>query len=473
MTSTGISFIDPVFFKNPENSLQVAHNYLESYCDIGLGNCYQSDGSLLRSGYAASLKQEKNLNPITDLFIKTLKAFSYTFYMFSLPLLLCRTLSRLACRFQKIPDTLEEAQFLRASTIKKVQRLVPAILKGEEIEGLEYLGGQAQHKIFAFNKDSKIDSEFVFKIDRDNQEAMHSRYYKMLLAANACHRLGLDLLCVPNAFCFTAAAEGKSYTVLAERRFNISKDEGLEEQKYLQHASKLQEHVRQLSIFICHTDFSDMTWRNAPIFEDKDGKLKIALIDLEELSSLRDGLVGARYRRGLIGCLNEDLGRVAAEEIRQQNVEIEEKDLVNALEMRKKELEDDRKLAAFHQGLKITSGSEEIILRDDLDFPGYSDSDVERLKQTAKDFIQEINRKIKESSCQTVKDKRSILIASNSPFYLNALKLADSSKTYSDYQTDKAYHAATLLGVVVNELIQKGYLYALRKRDGYGYWIQA
>jgi hypothetical protein len=129
------------------------------------------------------------------------------------------------------------------------------------------------------------------------------RYANMVKALRVCKELGLDCLVVPHA----KIIPGK-YDVIAEEKLDLCEGEEIAEND----REKVVAHIAQ---FIVHTDFSDVEYRNIPCVQKK-GKMKIGLVDLEEMKGASIGLFGQSSPRRT-GLINLDFAKQYAQRIRE------------------------------------------------------------------------------------------------------------------------------------------------------------
>lgn len=178
--------------------------------------------------------------------------------------------------------------------INEVQAYLPKVLNREKTEEIKRFRGQPTHHIFSLTSVPNL----VFKLGED----MADRCRNIALAREVCQNEGLDDLYIPKSAIFEVEYQGRSYTVLAEERLEVNL--ASQKEQYRSTSDKIQRIIRQLTIFICKTGFSDIEYRNIPLFTH-EGRLKVALWDLEEMDSMQAGLFGfGAFRTGLMRCVD-------------------------------------------------------------------------------------------------------------------------------------------------------------------------
>ena len=388
-------------------------------------------------------------------------------------MLAAKAIFRATHAFHAISSSISLGQGLSVNEelIQKVKSVMESVLGRREEDGVKLYHGQWAHRIFSVDTAPNI----IFKMVPDNNSEVEKRFKNMVTAETVCRTHDLGLLVIPRAQKIEIQHNDRRYTVLAEEKIDINPESSAQEQHYAEYASSLNEAIRQLALFICKTKFSDVEWRNNPIVDnslDANGNRKIALIDLEEMRSLEDGLFGSCLRRGLVECVNEEQGAIVVEEAR-RHISIPES-AKSAQDRRKVELEDDRKRSEYYRAHDIATGAEQlVVVEEELDFSEYPKS--EKLKKLAIDLIAEINRQTRESSeQQSIKGRRNIHINTNHELFFGTDRWnPDTSINPNDYESDEDYYNATYLGIVTRKLDELNYIYKLKERNGHGYFIQA
>lgn len=376
---------------------------------------------------------------------------------------------------------LQQGISISVDTISKIQTCMKNILQWKEEGGVKLYSSQGNHRVFAL--DTAPGLIFKMKANKNchtigRDDSMKARYQTMINAQTVVRTHQLGLLDIPNAKLFTVKVEGEEHDIIAERRVDINPHESAQEQYFYDYAESLNETIRQLAVFICKTGYSDVEWRNNPVLNnslDENGNRKIALIDIEEMDRPETGLFGGGWgRRGLVGCVTEEQGKIVETVAKQNGIRTES--FVDARASRKAEIEDGRKLKEYYVSKNVTSGNEPIQKIDEnlmvfSEHPGR----VQELRKVTNDLVQAINDKIsKTSSEESIKGRRYIYIDTNrGPFSRLDNRLIDESVDGNSYKTDEEYYNATYLGCVVKKLIELGAIYKLIKRNGHGYYLQA
>lgn len=308
------------------------------------------------------------------------------------------------------PATLEISE----ETLSNLKKELPSILKKSNVNATFY-DGQKDNLIFSL----KCAPHLIFKLCRNDNESIQKRFNDSAKAREICQNYHLDLLKIPLADLIEATLEGKSYKIVVEERMDASSDQEINDKLYETYAEKLNETIRQLTCFICLSGFSDMAPRNAPILVNQlDLKnvtnVPVGLVDFGELGSSIAGLFGIQSklmpRRGLIGCIQPNQFNIVIDEAKKHlpfNKEFEER-MKNAIELRTKELEDQKALAKFYEEAKITKGDEKIKLQgEELGFSGQDEQDADQI-------IAEINQAIEgHSNKKTIQSKRLVRLYPN------------------------------------------------------------
>ncbi len=276
-----------------------------------------------------------------------------------------------------IQKELESGIEINAATVSKVQSYMEHILNGEEKNGLHFYQAQSHHRIFSLESHPNL----VFKTDANldiaiaKKFSMKNRLENILHAKKICRTHDLGLLVIPNIRLFSVNYDGKNFHFIAEQKMDINPNENAQEELFDQHANHLNKTIGQLALFIMKTGFSDVRWRNIPILNndtDANGNRKIALIDLEHMTSIDLGLFGDKLFgvRGLVGCVNEQQGRMIIDMAKRilpwsSRIELYAQ---RALNSRKIELKHYDRVKQFYATKGIVTGRERIEV--DLDALG-------------------------------------------------------------------------------------------------------
>lgn len=382
---------------------------------------------------------------------------------------------------------LQEGMSISEETISTIQQYMEKILQGKGEKGIKFYNSQEKHRVFALDSASGIIFKMHVKEKGEIGEefSMKTRYETMINAQTVIRTHQLGLLVIPNAKHFTINFQGKEYEILAERKVDINPLSSMQEQYFQTYAKSLNETIRQLAVFICHTGFTDIEWRNIPILNnclDERGNRKFALIDLEKIdigdqASLAEiGLFGGPKRRGLVKCVNEEQGKIVEEVAKQFGISTSA--FAQAHAARKQEIEEERQLQEYYKKKGIIAG-DELIQKDEnsIDFPEYPD-EAQNIRKVIKELLNAINTQISTSSVEeSIKSRRTILIKSHkAPFKGYHEKLIDKNATLETFKingeySNEAYLDATYLGYAVKKLINLGVIHKLVER-GFGYTLQ-
>lgn len=152
--------------------------------------------------------------------------------------------------------------------------------------------------------------ELVFKIaTKYGNQKLKCRFENKLKGKAICMAHDLDHLTIPKIK--RIYLENKM--ILAEEYLPITQKYNTDRRYEASPALIKTEAIRQLVIFIAHTNWSDVAYRNIPLIDEpsSENHNNIALIDLEELydASLQEGgavtgIYGSLYREGLMSCLH-------------------------------------------------------------------------------------------------------------------------------------------------------------------------
>jgi hypothetical protein len=383
---------------------------------------------------------------------------------------------------------------ISSETVVKIQTCMKNILNRKDEDGVKFYNSQRTHRVFSLETEPGLIFKMTVYKNRhtlDKNDSMKVRYQTMINAQTVLRTHQLGLLVLPHAKMITVAADGEEYDIIAKQKLDINHSEGAQEKLFEEYAGSLNETIRQLAVFICKTGYSDVEWRNNPLVNNNvDGERKIALIDIEEMTSKKIGLFGGGFgRTGLVGLVTEEQGKIVESVAKQNGVNtasfanakygLRTPSFAHAQSKRKIILEDARLLKEFYAKKNIVRGDELIQVDEKaLEFSDYPDK-AENLKQLMHSLIKEINDKISKSSSEdSTKRRRYIHINVNEEtFYGPHRNLIepgeDSHKTAIAFKTAQEYYAATFLGYLVKKLQELGVIYNLVTHNRHGYFLQA
>ncbi len=378
---------------------------------------------------------------------------------------------------------------LPRSTLSKVQSCMNEVIGLKDIEGIKFYRSQGSHRVFELSSISGVIFKGTLKpSELDN--SIRKRYEAVIEAQNICREYGLDQLVIPSTSLLSVEFEGKRYDLTAEEKLDVNTEETTQEKNYEEFAESLNEAISQLAIFICKTGYSDVEWRNNPVLSNslENGSRKIALLDLEEMSSQDIGLWGSvdPKRRGLIGCINEEQAKRVHKIAKWNGVSTREyKDFSKS---RQKELNKYRQLQQFYQKNEIVDGKEQISadiigslgldISEETEYrkPVFKKGTLRSKKvkvsmgKVAKDIINNINRSLTlKSDIKTVKGKRRVFLDMNHEtlsFY-KRLGLSQGTVFPSEKECKKKWPRR-----IIQALIDKGHAFELLHDYGNEYVIQ-
>lgn len=371
---------------------------------------------------------------------------------------------------------LQQGISISAETIAKIETNMQSILLRMETASIKLYKGQWKHRVFSIDTAPGL----IFKMNDHSgstspfyDNSIQGRYRSMVRAQTVVRTHNLGLLVIPRAKLITVEFQGKKYDIIAEQKLDISHEASKQEQYYEEYAGSLSSAIRQFAIFICITGHSDIEWRNNPVLNnslDNSGNRKIALIDLEITEKPERGLFGG-IGKGLVSCVTEEQGKMIEAVAKQYRVNTAS--FAEASVLRKKELEDVRKLKEYYTKKRITLGNEPVqIDQKALDFSEYPEKSQE-LKSLALKVLATINEQIDNNGDQhSVKGRRYIYINTNKePFHMTVMPI--DRRRSELLKSDEERQDASYIGCVVKKLVESGAVYRLVNRNGHGYDIQA
>ena len=229
---------------------------------------------------------------------------------------------------------------------------------------------------------------------------------------------------------------GDPCNIIVEQKLDIDHDTADQEEHFEEHATSLNEAIRQLAIFICKTGYADVEWRNNPMLNnsgDTLGRRKIALVDVDGSGFPETGLFGGGlYINGLLSQVSLEQGRMIAAIAKENGVNTTP--FENAYRYREAVIEKRKQLKQLYAEKRLTCPNQ--LVKFDVEILECSKypEKIRLFREIAKEVIQEINLKIAENAQEkkTVKGIRSIqLVHRKEPFYRwgNFLKAFDKTPT--------------------------------------------
>lgn len=329
-----------------------------------------------------------------------------------------------------------------SETCTKMQHALRKILVGEP-EAPQHTRLEGRNYVF------KITDfpGYVFKVVKDGGR----RLEEMKRAQNICDLYKLKRLIIPKAMLFDISLPEGTQLVHVEEELNYDRPSSLQEKKFQTIGKPLDKAIRQLAIFICHSSYTDVDYRNNPILNSSDGKVRIGLLDLEPMP-YSDGIIGDKGKgmpRGLLNCVSEDHVSCVVEEVKNhKGTTLSEEDVRFARDLltfyRKRNVSEGRELLPSPQ-IKFSS------------YPNFSEADQKKLQECAKMVVEEINDQLlKAPEEHTIRDKRFIKIPFHHSLHTFDIPLSADSNikgspfVYCETYFDVVYRALVLEGLVFN-----------------------
>lgn len=268
------------------------------------------------------------------------------------------------------------------------------------------------------------------------KRAGQSRFDDMIRARTTIREDHLDHLVLPRAKMISVQVSGDPCNIIVEQKLDIDHDTADQEEHFEEHATSLNEAIRQLAIFICKTGYADVEWRNNPMLNnsgDTLGRRKIALVDVDGSGFPETGLFGGGlYINGLLSQVSLEQGRMIAAIAKENGVNTTP--FENAYRYREAVIEKRKQLKQLYAEKRLTCPNQ--LVKFDVEILECSKypEKIRLFREIAKEVIQEINLKIAENAQEkkTVKGIRSIqLVHRKEPFYRwgNFLKAFDKTPT--------------------------------------------
>ncbi|MBM3202088.1 MAG: hypothetical protein FJZ56_06750 [Chlamydiae bacterium] len=469
-----LNFFTPVSFGDqPKSCTQALLETVDSYFYLGGKKAYVIPGHIQQDIKGTVLTEDS-----APFLITALKVLSYLTVILPMIMLIAKAILRSFDSFHivNVQQVLEEGIDISQEITQKIQQLMPKILNRQNQDDPEIIRYTSSNLVFSLTS----VPDLIFKSTND----IDRRFEKMVKAQEVCLAHQLGLLVIPHAKKFNVG--GRSF--IAEQRFNIQRHESAQEQLHTE-LSGLNETIRQLAIFIAKTGFSDVEWRNIPIIDDEpsfQGSRRIALIDLEEMTSPVTGIFGeGSLRRGLIRCLSsEEQIDIALTEASRHGIisPYVAPDEVKA--KRIEELQNYEQLKQFHARNGILENPRKPIQIDDLstldlnlDEQGFINKGLVRepitLQNAVEDVISQINKKIDEAPiAAAVKGMRYMLLNTSRGTLLDYLRIGLNGEEVLGISSDEEENQVWLKRII-NALVTKGHIFELAMVNSHGYFVQA
>ncbi len=482
-----LDFFSPVRFDEKEKSVkQHIFEGIEDYFFLGCKKAFVIPSKIVSGSQEVELRYRSE-NITKKIILGAIKVASYMTGIIPLIMIVAKAIFRATYKFHTIPSikVLQEGIDIKDGTVSKVHSCMKNILKNEGKDGVRLFTCQNNHRVFSL--DTVPGLVFKMKASKSiltpgRDDSMKARYQSMIDAKTVCRIYELGLLVIPRAKLFQVNFDGENYDIIAEEKVDIDAEESMQEKHYEDSADSLNEALRQLAVFIVHTGFSDVEWRNAPVLNDSlddKGNHKIALIDIEEMEGVKTGLFGGGWRRGLVECVNEKQIDMVIAEAAKHGV-VSNKEAQEAKKRRLEELGSGKQLKQFYEKKGIVTGKESIKV--DVNSLGLDLTEKAQiksifltktvgLKEVVEDVIKKINELIQKKSDQkSAKGKRFFVLNTNvSPFIeYNKLGLPLEKFCISEEEEEQLW-----LRRIIKSLIDKNHIFKLDKVNGHGFFIQA
>lgn len=427
-----------------------------------------------------------------------LKVLSYFTIILPLIFLMAKAILRSLHKFEVIDVKQELAKEIdvKPEYIAAIERLMPKIQAGKDDPEIQWLKNDqtevfrltaAPHLVFKMHTSQNAGVVRFGEGYLMGDAVLRSRLANTVKAKEICLLNQLDLLTVPQVKQIEVSAGGRKLTVLAEQALDVRAEDSAQEEIYRTQAKRLNKTVGQLATFIAETGFCDVIWRNIPVIDEPtgfQGDLRIGLIDLEDLSDAKSGLVGGACNGsvGLVNCLfDEDQIDAVLEQASQKGV-LRSRDSKTAIKQeRLDEIAENRRLLEFYQKKGILNDPRKPLAVDidslDLNLEevgmvrlyGEKTKLQVTMREVVKLVIDQINKEMRKTKDgESVKGKRFILLNTN-----HKLRSYDQLGFPSGTIITRDMEKQAWIHRIIDALIKKGHLFKLDRVNGHGYFIQA
>jgi hypothetical protein len=463
---TDINFWIPVCYDSPEKTtcqsiteaIDSCYSFgSERYCVIS-----PKDAAGIEK---VEIRDVNTKRSVLSVFVTVLKIVSIFTMIIPLLVLIAKLIFRAEHNFQLENDvvTIDEA------TKSLLKKHFKEITEGKDTENIKFHGvTDAANKVFSLKTapglifKTSLGKNFTGLTPRAEclKENVESRYREMERSKMICKTNRLGLLMIPEACKFSLAIEREDcryvkdeFTFIAERCIDIAHSDHNQERLYAKNKDKMYELIRQLTVFICKSGFSDVAWRNIPLSNTSlRSALKVVLIDLEEMKSAATGIFGAKgagRRPGLINCVTPEQARIVIEEAKKHLEWTDELEALanSALKQRETEWE-------FYQHHGLLDNKNKLIeipkeIMEKLKHGDINEGNQKLLSAFARDLFEYVLEKLKSNSSESVEmstketrrfglcDDRvkTIKDKSGQPVFLTWLDLLVERKLISGYET--------------------------------------
>lgn len=295
------------------------------------------------------------------------------------------------------------------SKITQLTELVEKLVKNPSCDCEEIKLCSSNVDIIVF-KTNQI-SNMVFKFSTRDSIVIEERFKNIEKCIEICVDLNLDLLKIPYCEIVKIIIQGKTYSVLAEEEVPFNPSVTYQQSLHLDESNNLDNIIDQLYRFIWKSGWSDVEYRNMPLYFE-EGVAKAALFDLEEFQGRDIGLFGSILRTGLIGLVNQRLAQSIVDKAVSQSTH-QPDSLINPINAqmayitRLTDIENFVKLTNFYEKHKIVKGKE-LVQADTKSWhlTVTSNDLLKKINQAYKDILDEVNDYLKNANESTGVDIR-------------------------------------------------------------------
>ena len=470
-------FFTPLTFKEPrswENSLL---EVVDSYFFVG------GQRAVILAGRTPKGKEQAILTEMQSAKWPTVKAISYLILPIFLLMLATKAILRFRHTIKLIDPEKELKKGIEADTaMVKLYTLFHSIRNYENHEELDWIS-KRDTLVFKI----KGHANFVFKMVHPSlwggREFFKTRYQNMVWGKAICIRENFKHIGVPQARLVEYELDGYRAPLLIEECFDVEREEGRQEESYLNCGAQLAEASQELARFIACTDFNDITWGHIPLINESagfQGQRRVALVNLSQMGSAEEGF------QQLLHCLPPQTLDETIQTIAQIRPEIPIEALLFGKAERLEGLKEQTELEKFYSSKGIVSGREPLRVditslglnleekgtRTQFSFDSGKLEETEVLTytmgQAVEEVIKEINRQLAQASPKdTLKGARLIYIDTQT----------NPMMTYSElpfqWFPPRNKIPRVWLFRIVQALIDRKYLFKLKHVDFSGYTFQA
>lgn len=242
---------------------------------------------------------------------------------------------------------LESGMKISQNTRAKLTELMPTIRGGgaKKLTHDEITWHNGLNRVFSLKSLPGV----IFKISRENDlvspiEKTRRRFEKMIEVQAICLQRKFDQVIIPHATMFQI----DDVHIIAEELIVVTPYEGIQEELYKRVNL---EAIEAFASLIIEAKLEDVNYRNFPPVQLKDGRIGIALLDLEHLGNELDSIFGLM---GFLSMLqSEEQIDTVLKVARRYRLQSSESSPGFFKEMRMKEIQSDEQLQAFYKEKRI------------------------------------------------------------------------------------------------------------------------